>query len=132
MHLCQPNWQHVCPLALRKGVHPRPRARRKSLCCSADSSVTLESIGQLLTDKFKPIEQRVGGMEQELAAVRQRVDGIDKLIGTLLEHQASTQAIRMFGVDFARPLEGGYLQDLALLLPEEVVFSNRKEVYCAK
>lgn len=77
-----------------------------TLCCSADSSVTPESIGQLLTDKFKPIEQRVGGMEQQVAAVRQRVDGIDKMIGTLLQHQASTQATRMFGDDFARPLQG--------------------------
>lgn len=84
--------------------------------CAANTPLSLENFSKLLDTKLRPIKQRV--------------DSLDGHVGSLLEHQARAEADKLFSGGYAKAMLAQSLQDLALLLPAEAVYSsqNRKEV----
>ena len=92
--------------------------------CAADPPLTLESFRKIMEESLQPIKDDLTEMRADLSKVKQRVDGMDRHVGSLLEHQARTEAERLFSGGYAKPLLAQSLQDLAILLPDEAVHNN--------
>ena len=80
----------------------------------------------------------MGGIQGHLVGIQGHLDdiqghldrilgppgGLDCQVGSSLEHQASMEAKIAFGDGYAQPLLAQSLQDLALLLPDGIVYED--------
>ena len=105
-------------------LHRSQRASRSTgkqpgrLPCVPDSALNLESMRVLLKEQLQPIKEDLATVkdglasvkeglatvEEGLATVKQRVDGMDRHMGSLLEYQAGAEAGNMLGTDYVRSL----------------------------